>query len=164
MESVSCVTPGEAQEERLDERQKIFRLLRCFAKEERDIRPAGSSFKEHRGTQFVFSAKSLHFNVGIYEPLFCSVALYDWNASSRSCKKISEDFHFDLNDDSHLSYLGPQYLVNLDPVCRTTAALFSVVNAHPDIYAVVRIEKVLYRRDNRMIDMCRCCRVMQMKH
>jgi len=63
MESVSCVTPGEAQEERLDERQKIFRylryfamfshvcvhrLLRCFAKEERDTRPAGSSFKEHR--------------------------------------------------------------------------------------------------------------------
>lgn len=60
-----------------------------------------------RGTQFIFVAKSLHFNAGAFEPIFCSVYLYDF----MNKRKLSEDFHFDLNDEKRLALIGKGGLV-----------------------------------------------------
>ena len=45
---------------------------------------------------------SLEFNVGSFEPVFCTVYLYDLQHRV----KVSEEFHFDLNDDKRLALVG----------------------------------------------------------
>jgi len=46
------------------------------------------------GTQLLVWCKNLQFGLGSFEPFFCTLALYDLSAGVR----LSEDFHFDLND------------------------------------------------------------------
>ncbi|XP_043275620.1 dedicator of cytokinesis protein 9 isoform X2 [Venturia canescens] len=91
------------------------------------------------------------------EPYHTSLALFD----ARNARKLSENFHFDINHESVRDLVG-----DLSPVGVTTdneshdlpdelkgipynwlknprQAIFSISNPHPDIFLVVRIEKIL---------------------
>uniref|UniRef100_A0A8C7FX29 Dedicator of cytokinesis 10 n=1 Tax=Oncorhynchus kisutch TaxID=8019 RepID=A0A8C7FX29_ONCKI len=87
------------------------------------------------------------------EPFFVTVALLD----VREGRKVSADFHVDLNHETVRQMLGgagsggpgagqeneKRYLL-LSCVCVTcTQAIFSVTNPHTDIVLVARVEKVL---------------------
>lgn len=96
------------------------------------------------------------------EPYFTSLALYD----AKNGRKLSENFYFDLNTEAVRDMLHPtdqQIEANgdksdlfpfqtvpkeydalpLDWLSRPKQALLNVSTPHPDIFLVVRIEKIL---------------------
>uniref|UniRef100_A0A8C7ME32 Dedicator of cytokinesis 8 n=1 Tax=Oncorhynchus kisutch TaxID=8019 RepID=A0A8C7ME32_ONCKI len=72
------------------------------------------------------------------EPLFATLALYDL----REKKKISENFYCDLNSDQFKGFLKP-HTPQTDHSTLSRAAIFSITYPSPDIYLVIKIEKVL---------------------
>uniref|UniRef100_A0A3P8W727 Dedicator of cytokinesis 10 n=1 Tax=Cynoglossus semilaevis TaxID=244447 RepID=A0A3P8W727_CYNSE len=128
-------------------------------------------FEEKLGRRFMVYCRSLNFllqscinenelgPVTNIEPFFISLALFD----IREGRKVSADFHVDLNHPDVRQMLG-----SCDPTCgnenglESTAgdclnlsadlqnwlcfpkqAIFSVTNPHPEILMVARVEKVL---------------------
>ncbi|KAI6662013.1 Dedicator of cytokinesis protein 9 isoform X26 [Oopsacas minuta] len=129
------------------------------------------------GFQFIATPEKLNFDLRIssatsrthIEPFFTSAALYD----ARFGKKISEEFHFDLNGeerelfDLFLSTLElEQFDMDIQGVSTSIPvkpgfevwpvearrALFTVSYPHPDIYLVVRIDKVLQGSINSCVE------------
>ena len=88
---------------------------------------------------FVISPFSMHLHAGQWEPLFCSLTLYNVGAARR----ISETFHFHLNEPEMLALMGPDGTAAAGFDSAAKAALFTVKHAHNDIFLVLRIEKVL---------------------
>uniref|UniRef100_A0A8C3JT96 Dedicator of cytokinesis 8 n=1 Tax=Calidris pygmaea TaxID=425635 RepID=A0A8C3JT96_9CHAR len=72
------------------------------------------------------------------EPLFACIALYD----IKERKKISENFHCDLNPDSLRGFLR-SHTPSIDLSTQARSAVFSVTYPSSDIYLVIKIEKVL---------------------
>uniref|UniRef100_A0A2K6DVE6 Dedicator of cytokinesis 8 n=1 Tax=Macaca nemestrina TaxID=9545 RepID=A0A2K6DVE6_MACNE len=72
------------------------------------------------------------------EPLFASIALYD----VKERKKISENFHCDLNSDQFKGFLRA-HTPSVAASSQARSAVFSVTYPSSDIYLVVKIEKVL---------------------
>uniref|UniRef100_A0A8C2Q7I7 Dedicator of cytokinesis 6 n=1 Tax=Cyprinus carpio TaxID=7962 RepID=A0A8C2Q7I7_CYPCA len=97
--------------------------------------------KEHSGQRIMVKCLALKFEIEI-EPIFGSLALYD----VREKKKISEDFHFDLNSDQMKSLLRPHSPhVAISTLARST--IFSITYPSPDIFLVIKLEKVLQQGD-----------------
>uniref|UniRef100_A0A8C1PIC7 Dedicator of cytokinesis 6 n=1 Tax=Cyprinus carpio TaxID=7962 RepID=A0A8C1PIC7_CYPCA len=97
--------------------------------------------KEHSGQRIMVKCLSLKFEIEI-EPIFGTLALYD----VREKKKISEDFHFDLNSDQMKSLLRPHSPhVAISTLARS--AIFSITYPSPDIFLVIKLEKVLQQGD-----------------
>ncbi|MEJ1276833.1 dedicator of cytokinesis 11 [Cricetulus griseus] len=96
--------------------------------------------------------RSMHPELMKVEPFFINLALFD---VKNNCK-ISADFHVDLNppsvremlwgnDGSAKSY-SPETLIHgiaESQLCYIKQGIFSVTNPHPEIFLVVRVEKVL---------------------
>ncbi|KAG5841269.1 hypothetical protein ANANG_G00197760 [Anguilla anguilla] len=102
-----------------------------------EIRPIPDCPKEHFGHRIHVKCQTIKFEIDI-EPLFATLALYDLKEK----KKISENFYCDLNSDQmrgHLRSHTPQ----TDPSTMARAAIFSITYPSPDIYLVIKIEKVL---------------------
>ncbi|XP_040842271.1 dedicator of cytokinesis protein 6 isoform X2 [Ochotona curzoniae] len=97
--------------------------------------------REHFGQRLLVKCLSLKFEIEI-EPIFGTLALYD----AREKKKISENFHFDLNSDSMKGLLRAH---GTHPAISTLArsAIFSVSHPSPDIFLVIKLEKVLQQGD-----------------
>ena len=97
--------------------------------------------REHFGQRILVKCLSLKFEIEI-EPIFGTLALYD----VREKKKISENFYFDLNSDSVKGLLRAH---GTHPAISTLArsAIFSVTYPSPDIFLVVKLEKVLQQGD-----------------
>jgi hypothetical protein len=98
------------------------------------------------GMRFKITPKDLSFAAGDLEPFFGTLALFDLASGER----ISENFYFDLNSDSTLSMLpewheAAQSSLDGKPghVRSNVDALFWVPHASPDIWMVLRVEKVL---------------------
>uniref|UniRef100_A0A8C8SR86 Dedicator of cytokinesis 8 n=1 Tax=Pelusios castaneus TaxID=367368 RepID=A0A8C8SR86_9SAUR len=72
------------------------------------------------------------------EPLFACIALYD----IKERKKISENFHCDLNSEQFKGFLR-SHTPCIDSSSQARSAVFSVTYPSSDIYLVVKIEKVL---------------------
>uniref|UniRef100_A0A674NJ54 Dedicator of cytokinesis 8 n=1 Tax=Takifugu rubripes TaxID=31033 RepID=A0A674NJ54_TAKRU len=72
------------------------------------------------------------------EPVFVSMALYDLKEK----KKISENFYCDLNTEQLKNFLRP-HTPHVDQSSLARSAIFSVTYPSPDIYLVIKIEKVL---------------------
>ncbi|KAF6093399.1 dedicator of cytokinesis 6 [Phyllostomus discolor] len=96
---------------------------------------------EHFGQRILVKCLSLKFEIEI-EPIFGILALYD----VREKKKISENFYFDLNSDSMKGLLRAH---GTHPAISTLArsAIFSVTYPSPDIFLVIKLEKVLQQGD-----------------
>ncbi|KAJ7422861.1 hypothetical protein BTVI_12105 [Pitangus sulphuratus] len=102
-----------------------------------EIRPVPDRPKEHLGNRILVKLQTLKFDIEI-EPLFACIALYD----IKERKKISENFHCDLNSDSLRGFLRSHTpLIDLSTQARS--AVFSVTYPSSDIYLVIKIEKVL---------------------
>ncbi|XP_065103282.1 dedicator of cytokinesis protein 8 isoform X2 [Paramisgurnus dabryanus] len=101
------------------------------------IRPIPDCPREHFGQRILVRCQNIKFEIDI-EPLFGTMALYDLKEK----KKISENFHFDLNSDQMKSSLR-SHTPHIDTSTLARAAIFSISYPSPDIYLVIKIEKVL---------------------
>lgn len=72
------------------------------------------------------------------EPLFVSMALYD----SKERKKVSETFYFDLNPEGLKRMLG-SHIPYADASTLARSCIFNITNPSPDLFIVVKLEKVL---------------------
>ncbi|XP_076859733.1 dedicator of cytokinesis protein 8 isoform X2 [Brachyhypopomus gauderio] len=106
-----------------------------------EIRPIPDCPKEHMGHRILVRCLSLKFEIEI-EPMFATMALYDLKEK----KKISENFHCDLNSDQMKSFLR-SHTPHVDSSTTARAAIFSISYPSPDIYLVIKIEKVLQQGD-----------------
>ncbi|XP_032873676.1 dedicator of cytokinesis protein 8 isoform X3 [Amblyraja radiata] len=103
-------------------------------------RPAPDCPKEHTGHRILIKCQILKFEIEV-EPMFASLALYDLKEK----KKISENFYCDLNSDQIKAFLrNPNQMA---PSSLSRAAIFSITYPSPDIYLVIKIEKVLQQGD-----------------
>uniref|UniRef100_A0A3B4A3M4 PH domain-containing protein n=1 Tax=Periophthalmus magnuspinnatus TaxID=409849 RepID=A0A3B4A3M4_9GOBI len=149
---------------RREERLNLFSLdpdTPVCIKSSPTVRP----FEEKLGRRFMITCRSLNLMlqgslnevdtepVTNIEPFFVSLALMD----IREGKKISADFHVDLNHEAVRQMLGgccngqavglggqENGLLDLEHwLCFPKKAIFSVTNPHTDIVMVARVEKVL---------------------
>ncbi|XP_037633423.1 dedicator of cytokinesis protein 8 isoform X1 [Sebastes umbrosus] len=102
-----------------------------------EIRPIPDCPKEHTGDRILIRCQTIKFEIDI-EPIFATMALYDLKEK----KKISEDFYCDLNSEQFKNYLRP-HTPHLDQSTLARSAIFSITYPTPDIYLVIKIEKVL---------------------
>lgn len=98
------------------------------------------------GVRFKITPKSLSFVLGDLEPFFGILALFDLSTGER----ISENFYFDLNGSATLSNLPDWHQAAQHSLDGETGhvrsgvdALFWVPHPSPDIWLVLRVEKVL---------------------
>uniref|UniRef100_A0A673G784 Dedicator of cytokinesis protein 8-like n=1 Tax=Sinocyclocheilus rhinocerous TaxID=307959 RepID=A0A673G784_9TELE len=101
------------------------------------IRPIPDCPKEHFGQRILVRCQTIKFDIEI-EPLFATMALYDLKEK----KKISENFHFDINSDQMKGFLRV-HTPRTDASTLARSAVFSISYPSPDIYLVIKIEKVL---------------------
>ncbi|KAJ0001252.1 hypothetical protein NQD34_006272 [Periophthalmus magnuspinnatus] len=97
--------------------------------------------KEHCGQRIMVKCLSLKFEIEI-EPIFGTLALYD----VREKKKISENFYFDLNSDPMKALLKP-HTPHTAISTLARSAIFSITYPSPDIFLVIKLEKVLQQGD-----------------
>uniref|UniRef100_A0A8C8SQK4 Dedicator of cytokinesis 6 n=1 Tax=Pelusios castaneus TaxID=367368 RepID=A0A8C8SQK4_9SAUR len=97
--------------------------------------------REHFGQRILVKCLSLKFEIEI-EPIFGMLALYD----VKERKKISENFYFDLNPEVMKGLLRVH---GTHPAISTLArsAIFSITYPSPDIFLVIKLEKVLQQGD-----------------
>uniref|UniRef100_A0A5F8H984 Dedicator of cytokinesis C/D N-terminal domain-containing protein n=1 Tax=Monodelphis domestica TaxID=13616 RepID=A0A5F8H984_MONDO len=123
---------------RTNRQAELFALYPSVDEEDAvEIRPLPECPKEHLGNRILVKLQTLKFEIEI-EPLFASIALYD----VKERKKISENFHCDLNSDQFKGFLRAHTPV-VDPSSQARAAIFSITYPSSDIYLVIKIEKVL---------------------
>lgn len=117
-------------------------------------------YKEMFGQRVLIKCDSLRFrlqvshddeNLSQIEPYYTTLCLYD----ARNLKKLTENFHFDLNGDTARAMVAySQTPTDTTPdidlsekladwIKYPKKAVFSVMNPHCDIFIVVKIEKVL---------------------
>ncbi|XP_045766053.1 dedicator of cytokinesis protein 9 isoform X2 [Maniola jurtina] len=130
--------------------------------------PQLEPFKEHFGQRILLKCESLKFRLQApidgdkellcqVEPYFTSIALYD----ARSGRKLTENFHFDLNHPAVRDLVKENectkslvenfsYDVKLDVKLipdewfrSKRQVVMSVNNPHPDLFLVVKIDKIL---------------------
>ncbi|XP_019373203.1 PREDICTED: dedicator of cytokinesis protein 8 isoform X1 [Gavialis gangeticus] len=101
------------------------------------VRPVPDCPKEHLGNRILVKLQTLKFDIEI-EPLFACIALYD----IKERKKISENFHCDLNSEQFKGFLR-SHTLTIELSSQARSAVFSVTYPSSDIYLVVKVEKVL---------------------
>uniref|UniRef100_A0A671TYQ6 Dedicator of cytokinesis 8 n=1 Tax=Sparus aurata TaxID=8175 RepID=A0A671TYQ6_SPAAU len=94
-------------------------------------------WRERRDSLVSFPSCLHRFEIEI-EPLFATMALYDLKEK----KKISENFYCDLNSEQYKNFLKP-HTPNVDHSTLARSAIFPITYPSPDIYLVIKIEKVL---------------------
>uniref|UniRef100_A0A668ACQ8 Dedicator of cytokinesis 6 n=1 Tax=Myripristis murdjan TaxID=586833 RepID=A0A668ACQ8_9TELE len=97
--------------------------------------------KEHCGQRIMVKCLSLKFEIEI-EPIFGTLALYD----VKEKKKISENFHFDLNSDQ-MKGLLKSHTPHTAISTMARSAIFSITYPSADIFLVIKLEKVLQQGD-----------------
>uniref|UniRef100_W5MSP2 Dedicator of cytokinesis 8 n=1 Tax=Lepisosteus oculatus TaxID=7918 RepID=W5MSP2_LEPOC len=102
-----------------------------------EIRPIPECPKEHIGHRILLKCQAIKFEIEV-EPVFATLALYDLKEK----KKISENFYCDLNCDQLRGFLRP-HTPHISPASLARSAIFSITYPSPDIYLVIKIEKVL---------------------
>uniref|UniRef100_A0A2K5DFC2 Dedicator of cytokinesis 8 n=1 Tax=Aotus nancymaae TaxID=37293 RepID=A0A2K5DFC2_AOTNA len=123
---------------RTNRQAELFALYPTVDEEDAvEIRPVPECPKEHLGNRILVKLLMLKFEIEI-EPLFASIALYD----VKERKKISENFHCDLNSDQFKGFLRA-HTPSVAASSQARSAVFSVTYPSSDIYLVVKIEKVL---------------------
>uniref|UniRef100_A0A670KC74 Dedicator of cytokinesis 8 n=1 Tax=Podarcis muralis TaxID=64176 RepID=A0A670KC74_PODMU len=125
------------EQRRANRPAELFALYPNIDEDAVEIRPVPECPKEYLGNRILVKVQTLKFEIEI-EPLFASLALYD----IKERKKISENFHCDLNSEQFKGFLR-SHVPCIDSSSQARSAVFSVTYPSPDIYLVVKIEKVL---------------------
>lgn len=102
---------------------------------------AAHPYQERLGDEVAVEALELNFAFGMVEPFFCTMALYD----AKEQRKISEDFHFQLNTPEQWAMVGVVPDVQLPAASCARKAVFRVspTSKHADVYLFLTVSKVL---------------------
>ncbi|XP_062827498.1 dedicator of cytokinesis protein 6 isoform X1 [Anolis carolinensis] len=141
----TAIEETDRTNEELRKKNRHSEVLALYPAPEEDEAVERSSIpevpKEHFGQRILVKCLSLKFEIEI-EPIFGSLALYD----VKEKKKISENFYFDLNSEHMKSLLRAH---SAHPAISTLArsAVFSLTHPSPDVFLVIKLEKVLQQGD-----------------
>lgn len=150
---------------RRDHRSKIFELYPSLAmnlKSQNSSQDQVEPYREVFGHRVFLKCERIRLklhavdekeNLCQVEPYHTTLCLYD----AKNGRKLTENFHFDVNSTSirntfsngfcseTMSYVRLELPQNLPSewLLYPRQALLSITNPHPDIFLVVRIEKVL---------------------
>ncbi|KAJ8944837.1 hypothetical protein NQ314_009378 [Rhamnusium bicolor] len=151
---------------RKDNRSKVFELYPNLAmnlKSQNSSQDQIEPYREIFGHRVFLRCESIRLklqavdekeNLCQVEPYHTTLCLYD----AKNGRKLTENFHFDVNSnsirntfnngictDSRSNYCKLELPQNLSSewLLYPRQALFSIANPHPDIFLVIRIEKVL---------------------
>lgn len=146
---------------RAENRRHLFFSISHMSKSHNQKESEPQPYKEQFGQRMIFKCESLKFKLtapfdteneksGQLEPYFTSVALFDAKAG----RKLTENFYFDINQSETRELLTPTndgidipemkcVTVDKEWVMYPRQAIMSVTNPHPDVFIVVRIEKIL---------------------
>ena len=133
----------EEQDDKNTRYRKKFRHQSMFStyprKEDIRIEPRAEAKipTEHIGTQLKIHVTK--FEMGQkFEPLFGSLFLYD----TREKRRVSENLYFDFNEEEQQKMLL-KHIPDRAYETKAHAGIFSITNLHPDVFIIIRIEKVL---------------------
>ncbi|XP_053393820.1 dedicator of cytokinesis protein 7-like isoform X3 [Mercenaria mercenaria] len=96
---------------------------------------------EHFGHRILVKCLQLKLELEV-EPIFATMAVYD----AKERKKISENFYFDLNSDVCKQMIR-YHVPHQDLSTTSKAGIFSITYPSPDVFLVIRLEKVLQQGD-----------------
>ncbi|XP_065674534.1 dedicator of cytokinesis protein 7 isoform X2 [Hydra vulgaris] len=94
--------------------------------------------QEHFGQRILVRCTELKLDLDV-EPIFATMALYDYKQK----KKISENFHFDMNEDSHKKMMSSHSKGKPDISTLAKSCIFSVTYPSNEVCLVIKLEKVL---------------------
>jgi hypothetical protein len=103
---------------------------------------------------FTFEVSSHSFSIGIFEPFFCTISL--WDLMPQTPQKLTENFHLGLHDVNILKLIGStvcycyletffsQFQDELCPLNLAKKAFISLPNnvKRDTLYLVIQLEKV----------------------
>lgn len=101
---------------------------------------------EHMGHRVLVKCLQMSMDIEV-EPLFLSMALYD----SKERKKVSETFYFDMNPEGLKRMLGG-HIAYADTSTLARSCIFNITHPSPDLFIVVRLEKVLQGDINECVE------------
>lgn len=96
-----------------------------------------SMWREVVGRQVLLECRQLQFGFPQFEPLFCSLALYDLKEETR----LTEFMYFDMNTEELLQGLKNHDLS--DPCTSSKRAVLTISELPAPVHVVLRIERVL---------------------
>ena len=96
---------------------------------------------EHACNKILVKCTQLKFELEV-EPVWASMALYDLKEK----RKCSENFAFDLNSDT-LKQMLNTHQTHQDASTQAKSCIFNITYPSPDLYIVIRIDKVLQQGD-----------------
>ncbi|XP_050551818.1 dedicator of cytokinesis protein 7 isoform X1 [Spodoptera frugiperda] len=134
---------------RLENRQAdLLGLYTPYLDEEEAVerRLAAEMPSEIMGHRILVVCHQLKLELDV-EPLFASMAVYD----AKEKKKVSENFYFNLNSECTRQMLSA-HVPHADLSTLSRSAVFDLMNPSPDMFLVVRVEKVLQGDVNECVE------------
>ncbi|XP_066258807.1 dedicator of cytokinesis protein 7 [Euwallacea similis] len=145
----------ESQDQVNESQRQIERPLALYALSPQDLTencdsiekrlPATAPY-EHIGHRVLVKCLQMTLDIEV-EPLFASMALYD----SKERKKVSETFYFDMNPEQLKRMLGG-HVAYADTSTLARSCIFNISHPSPDLFIVVRLEKVLQGDINECVE------------
>ena len=112
-----------------------------------DPRPKGKVLTDALiGMQILVEPTELSFDLGVHEPFFGTVALYDLKRR----EKVSESWNFDLNPPNITELLGV-HCGDREPATEARTCVFSTSYFSPDIYMVIIFSTTLHGEEGEAI-------------
>ncbi|GFS94716.1 dedicator of cytokinesis protein 7 [Nephila pilipes] len=102
--------------------------------------------KEHIGHRLIVKCLALKLDLEI-EPIFGIMALYD----AKEKRKVSENFYFDMNSEP-LKRMLSSHICYQDVSTLSRSCIFQITNPSPDLFLVIKLEKVLQGDINECIE------------
>lgn len=138
-EQVDKQNEEHRQQHRLE---SLFSMYETTDEEEKiERRPPALVPQEHFGHRILVKCLNLKLELE-FEPIFACMALYD----SKEKKKISENFYFDMNPDNMKGMIS-MHIPKQDISTLSRSCVFSITYPSPDVFLVIRLEKVLQQGD-----------------
>ena len=109
-----------------------------------DPRPRGKMLTDELiGTQVLVEPSELTFDIGVHEPFFGTMALYDLKRR----EKVSESWNFDLNTPNITELLGV-HCGDREPATLARTCIFSTSYTSADLYLVIMFSTTLHGEES----------------
>ncbi|XP_057299405.1 dedicator of cytokinesis protein 7-like isoform X1 [Hydractinia symbiolongicarpus] len=135
----------DSQNEVLRDKNRVPSIFSIFSPQEEEqyvTKTPAVIPQEHIGQRILVRCTELKLDLDI-EPIFATMALYD----CKQKKKISENFHFDLNQEWHKKMIAAHIKGKPDISTLAKSCIFSVTYPSTEVCLVVKLEKVLQQGD-----------------